>query len=125
MHTAVAFPRVSRPQDDLVVTMLDRIQCLTPDPVTGKVKRTRLALSMHTMRGDRGNYLAEAIRRKWVQGCDVRVSYGLIGYHTKGVGNDRLSGGLAGVVGVLVVLTLAGGLVLVVRRRRTPDDVDG
>lgn len=84
-HTAVAFPRVSRPKDDLVVTMLNRIQCLTPDPVTGKVKRTRLALSMHTMRGDRGNYLAEAIRRKWVQGCDVRVSYGLIGYHTKGV----------------------------------------
>ena len=65
--------------------MLDRIQCLTPDPVTGKVKRTRLALSMHTMRGNRGNYLAEAIRKKWVQGCDVRVSYGLIGYHTKGV----------------------------------------
>ena len=83
-HTAVAFPRVSRPKDDLVVTMLDRIQCLTPDPVTGKVKRTRLALSMHTMRGARGNYLAEAIRQKWVQGCDVRVSYGLIGYHTKG-----------------------------------------
>ena len=84
-HTAVAFPRVSRPKDDLVVTMLDRIQCLTPDPVTGKVKRTRLALSMHTMRGARGDYLAEAIRQKWVQGCDVRVTYGLIGYHTKGV----------------------------------------
>jgi len=46
----------------------------------------------------------------------------LAGYHTKGIGNDRLSGGLAGVVGVLVVLTLAGGLVLAVRRRRTPDD---
>jgi len=84
-HTAVAFPRVSRPKDDLVVQMLDRIQCLTPDPLTGKVKRTHLALSMHTMRGNRGNYLAEAIRQKWVQGCDVRVSYGLIGYHTKGV----------------------------------------
>jgi phosphatidylserine/phosphatidylglycerophosphate/cardiolipin synthase-like enzyme len=84
-HTAVAFPRVSRPKDDLVVQMLDRVQCLTPDPVTGEVKRTRLALSMHTMRGNRGNYLAEAIRQKWVQGCDVRVTYGLIGYHTKGV----------------------------------------
>ena len=46
-------------------------------------------------------------------------------YQTKGVDNGRLSGGLAGVVGSLVVLTLAGGLVLVVRRRRTPDDVDG
>ena len=46
----------------------------------------------------------------------------LAGYRTKGIGNDRLSGGLAGVVGVLVVLTLAGGLVLAVRRRRSPDD---
>ena len=83
-HTAVAFPRVSRPKDDLVVHLLDRVQCLTPDPVTGKVTRTRLALSMHTMRGNRGNYLAEAIRKKWAQGCNVRVTYGLIGYHTKG-----------------------------------------
>ncbi len=41
----------------------------------------------------------------------------LAGYHTKGVADGRLSGGLAGVVGVLVVLALAGGLVLVVRRR--------
>jgi phosphatidylserine/phosphatidylglycerophosphate/cardiolipin synthase-like enzyme len=83
-HTAVAFPRVSKPKDDLVVHLLDRVQCLTPDPVTGKVERTRLALSMHTMRGARGDYLAEAIRKKWAQGCDVRVTYGLIGYHTKG-----------------------------------------
>ena len=84
-HTAVAFPRVSRPKDDLVVHLLDRVRCLTPDPVTGAVTRTRLALSMHTMRGNRGDYLAEAIRQKWEQGCDVRVTYGLIGYHTKGV----------------------------------------
>jgi len=47
----------------------------------------------------------------------------LAGYHTKGIGNDRLSRGLACVVGVLVVLTLAGGLVLAVRRRRTSEDV--
>ena len=38
-------------------------------------------------------------------------------YRTKGVDNGRLSGGLAGVVGSLVVLTLAGGLAFVVRRR--------
>jgi cobalt/nickel transport system permease protein/cobalt/nickel transport protein len=39
------------------------------------------------------------------------------GYRTKDVGDDRLSGGLAGVVGVVVVLVLAGGLTWVVRRR--------
>lgn len=38
-------------------------------------------------------------------------------YGVKGVDNARLSGGLAGVVGCVVVLVLAGGLFLVVRRR--------
>ncbi len=39
------------------------------------------------------------------------------GYSTKDVGSDRLSGGLAGVVGVVVVVALASGVVLLVRRR--------
>ena len=43
----------------------------------------------------------------------------LAGYETKGVVDGRLSGGLAGVLGSLVVLTIAGGGALVVRRRRT------
>ena len=43
------------------------------------------------------------------------------GYETKGVGDARLSGGMAGVVGSLVVLALAGGVVLLVRRRRPVD----
>ena len=42
----------------------------------------------------------------------------LAGYETSEVDDDRLSGGLAGVAGVLVVLVLAGGLTLVLRRRR-------
>lgn len=46
----------------------------------------------------------------------------LAGYGMKGVSNQRLSGGVAGVVGCLVVLVLAGGLALVVRRRSaTPE----
>ena len=40
----------------------------------------------------------------------------LAGYDTEGVRDRRLSGGLAGVAGSLVVLVLAGGLTLVVRR---------
>jgi cobalt/nickel transport protein len=44
----------------------------------------------------------------------------LAGYSTSGVHDTRLSGGLAGVVGVVLVLALASGLVLVVRRRRHP-----
>jgi cobalt/nickel transport protein len=46
------------------------------------------------------------------------------GYAAHDVDNDRLSGALAGVVGVGVVLLLAGGLALAVRRR-TPADAPG
>lgn len=42
----------------------------------------------------------------------------LAGYQTEGVGHDRLSGGIAGVGGCLVVLALAGGLTRVLRQRR-------
>lgn len=38
-------------------------------------------------------------------------------YGTKGVADARLGGGIAGVVGVLVTLLLAGGLFLLLRRR--------
>jgi hypothetical protein len=41
----------------------------------------------------------------------------LAGYETSGVGDGRLSGGLAGVVGVGVTFLLVGGLVWAVRRR--------
>lgn len=47
----------------------------------------------------------------------------LADYAVKGVDNERLSGGLAGVVGVAVTLVLAGGLTLLVRRR-TPRDAE-
>lgn len=43
-------------------------------------------------------------------------------YQVKGVENDALSGGLAGVLGALVVLVLAGGLAWVVRRRGSGSD---
>ncbi len=81
-HTVWAFPKLSGPKNDLVLDMLGKIQCLTPDGAGGQT-RTKLTLSMHTMRGRRGDYLAEAVRNKFAEGCDFRVSYGLIGYHTK------------------------------------------
>jgi len=39
------------------------------------------------------------------------------GYSSKGIDNERLAGGIAGVVGVVVVLALSTGLAFVVRRR--------
>jgi PDGLE domain-containing protein len=43
------------------------------------------------------------------------------GYSIKGVGNQRLSGGLAGVGGVGLTLLIGTGLVYVVRRRSASD----
>jgi hypothetical protein len=83
-HTVWAYPRPSGPRNDLVLDTLAKVQCLTPTASGGQT-RTRLALSMHTMRGRRGDYLAAAIRNKFAEGCKVRVSYGLIGFHTKKV----------------------------------------
>ncbi|MEO7943114.1 MAG: PDGLE domain-containing protein [Marmoricola sp.] len=39
------------------------------------------------------------------------------GYSTKGIDNKRLSGGVAGVVGCLLVLGITGGLFWMLRRR--------
>lgn len=43
----------------------------------------------------------------------------LADYRTDGIESSRLSGGVAGVVGVALVLLVAGGLSLLVRRRPT------
>lgn len=44
----------------------------------------------------------------------------LADYQTEGVDNERLSVGLSGVIGVVVVLLLAGGTAWAVRRRTPP-----
>ncbi len=48
----------------------------------------------------------------------------LAGYNAKGVDDKRLSGGLAGVAGVVVVLAFASGLTYVVRRKRDDEPQD-
>jgi cobalt/nickel transport protein len=45
-------------------------------------------------------------------------------YGTKGVDDERLGGGIAGVAGVLLVLVLMGGITFAVRRRE-PDKTRG
>jgi len=44
-------------------------------------------------------------------------------YAVKGVDDPPLAGGLAGVIGILVTLAIAGGVALAVRRRE-PQDAD-
>jgi cobalt/nickel transport protein len=48
----------------------------------------------------------------------------LADYQVEGVEDERLSGGLAGVAGALVVLLLTAGLVYAVRRRPRPARVE-
>jgi hypothetical protein len=46
------------------------------------------------------------------------------GYAVRGVDDDRLSTGVAGLIGVLITFALAGGVLLVVRRRgRRPEPI--
>ena len=49
----------------------------------------------------------------------------LAGYETKGIDNQRLSGGVAGVAGCLLVLGIGGGLFWVLRRRDPDTDTSG
>ena len=50
----------------------------------------------------------------------------LAGYESKGIPDERISGGVAGVAGSLTVLLLTGGLAFAVRRRgRAPDTSSG
>ena len=46
----------------------------------------------------------------------------LAGYDTKEVDNDRLSGGMAGVIGVGVTFVIAGGAAVLIRRRGRSTD---
>jgi cobalt/nickel transport protein len=49
----------------------------------------------------------------------------LAGYDTKEVDNDRLSGGVAGVIGVGVTFVIAGGAAVLIRRSGKPADGSG
>lgn len=81
--TTVTFPRYVGPGNDPIIQILDRVKCVTTTP-DGKKVRTKLAVNMHTIRGRRGDYLADAYRRKFAEGCQARFSFGLVGFRTKG-----------------------------------------
>ncbi len=80
-HTVV-FPRYTTPTNDVILDILNNITCVYTD-ATGVQRRTQLALSMHSMRGKRGNYIADKLRELYAAGCNLRVNYGLMGFHTK------------------------------------------
>ena len=78
----IVFPRYTTPSNDAVLDILNNVQCVYTD-AAGAQRRTQLALSMHSMRGKRGNYIADKLRELYGAGCNLRVNYGLMGFHTK------------------------------------------
>lgn len=71
------FPKRSLPSNDVILDYLNKVQCVTNG------QHTHLRLSMHTMRGNRGLYIAKKIRSMYAKGCDFKVLYGLMGFHVK------------------------------------------
>ena len=85
------FPRHTTKNSDVILDILNNVQCVYTVP-EGYQTRTKLRLSMHTMRGNRGNYIADKLRELYAQGCDLQVNYGLMGFYTKqhlGAPTDR------------------------------------
>lgn len=69
------------------------------------------------------NYVAEKVGFADREQASPSESSPLAGYETDGIADDRLSGGVAGVAGSLLVLVLGGGLFWLLRRR--PEHADG
>ena len=78
----IVFPRHTTASKDAVLDILNNVQCVYVN-ADGAQRRTLLRLSMHTMRGNRGNYIAAKLRELYAAGCNLRVNYGLMGFHTK------------------------------------------
>lgn len=68
------------------------------------------------------NSVAQSLGFASTERASATAGSPLSGYAVRGVGDARLSGGLAGVVGVLVVGALMTGLVLLLRRRAPKAD---
>ena len=68
------------------------------------------------------NYVAEKVGFSGTARPHASDGSPLSGYATRGVADHRLSRGVAGVTGVVVVGLLFGGLTWALRRRRTDED---
>ncbi len=82
-RVAQVFPKKVTAGDDPVLDLLNDVRCVYETP--GGTARTMVRLSMHTMQGDRGEYIAAKVRELWANGCDIKVLYGLMGFHVKQV----------------------------------------
>jgi phosphatidylserine/phosphatidylglycerophosphate/cardiolipin synthase-like enzyme len=85
------YPKHTHASNDDIMEALNAVQCVYG--TKSGTHHTRVWIVMHTWRGNRGNYLAAKVRSLWAAGCDVKVDYGLIGFHTKQILGARTARG--------------------------------
>jgi hypothetical protein len=78
---AWVFPRMgTNAHNDPIVQQLDGITCRAPSPagVAGAGARTQIRIAMYAWFDQRGDYLAKTVRKKWKQGCSVKIIYAIM-----------------------------------------------
>ena len=81
-HFTQVFPINIRVDGDPAMEALNSTRC-TRQGSGGRVIRTKVRVSMHTMRGSRAEKIAERLRAMHARGCNIRVLYGLMGFPVK------------------------------------------
>lgn len=76
------FPINVTQDGDPAMEALNSTRC-TRQTATGRTVRTKVRVSMHTMRGSRAEKIAERLRAMHARGCNIRVLYGLMGFPVK------------------------------------------
>ncbi len=78
-HTGIP---VGHPQPTRKPTKKSHPKKHAPKPIT---RRTMIRIGMYAWFDDRGNYLAREVRRKWNEGCSVKVEYSVLNKTVKKV----------------------------------------
>jgi hypothetical protein len=77
---------------DPVQDLLSRVTC-TGATGAGKNGRTIVRAAPDVMRNERGMAIAQRLRELWIQGCDVRIAYTVMGvdvFRFLGAGTARV-----------------------------------
>ncbi len=73
------FPSAGKNATDPVMQLLRKVKCRGATNTGG---RTRIRVAPDALRQDRGNRLARKLRSLWIDGCDVKIGYTVIGIDT-------------------------------------------
>ena len=68
---------------DRVIKELKRITCVGAQGGTGINGRTRIRIAQDAIIDDRGIKIAQILRTKWENGCNIRIVYALMGNRSR------------------------------------------